>query len=77
MLVHVGLYLTSAKIDRRRKFLTGLAILLFTWPAWYAGVQMSAADATVYQVLGKVLFRAPYYLPFLSFLAYWRTSKSR
>lgn len=77
LLVHAGIFLTSDRNDRRPRFLAGLAILFNTWPAWYAGFVMATSADMVYLWLGMALFRAPYYLPFLSFLVYWRSGKPR
>ena len=77
LLVHAGIFLTSAKSDRRLRFMAGLAILFNTWPAWYAGLVIEASPEVAWQWLGKALSLAPYYLPLLSFLVYFRTGENR
>jgi len=76
LLVHAGIFLTSAKPDRRLRFMAGLAVLFATWPAWYSGVILSTSGLTTGQGgmawLVIMLVNAPYYLPLLSFLVYWR-----
>lgn len=71
VLIHIGVYLSSGRPDRRLKLMAGLAVLFNTWPAWYGGVILAETSATGFtHYLGVFLRLAPLYLPLLSFLVY-------
>ena len=75
LLIHAGIYLTSARTDRRLYFMAGLAVPFNTWPAWYGGSLLVATSRGGMQLLGIVLQNASFYLPFLSFLVYLRLQR--
>lgn len=73
LLIHAGIFQTSARQDRVSRFVLGLLMLFTTWAAWFAGYQlnqMNGNESMVTSMLGIVLLNAPYYIPFLSFLVY-------
>ena len=70
LLVHLGVYLSSGRADRRLKLMAGLAILFNTWPLWWGGILLLDADDLIYRNLGQVLRLAPFWVPLLSFIIY-------
>jgi|GEM_PF-1527290 hypothetical protein len=72
LLLHTGIFLTSGKRDRKPRFIAALLFLSCTWPVWYAGLLLEISDVSLYQLLGLFLEKAPYYLPFCTFLVYIR-----
>lgn len=72
LLIHAGIYQTSARVDCKTRLILGLAALASTWVAWYFGQHIGSLDNadTNFRLFGKVLVNAPYYVPFLSFLVY-------
>lgn len=72
LLLHAGIYQTSARVDCRSRLIFGLVALASTWVVWYLGQFIGSQDNTGANLLllARVLVNAPYYVPFLSFLVY-------
>jgi len=75
LLIHGAVFFSSQQNDRHLRLMGGLAVAFNTWPAWYGGMLLEVNENSGLQLLGSVLHQAPYYLPLLSFLVYWRSSK--
>ena len=74
LLVHAGIFLTSESSDRKLRFMAGLTIVFMTWPLWYSGNILGTQSS--FLNTGSLMAYAPYYLPILSFLVYYRPKKS-
>ena len=77
LVVHAGIFLTSQATDRRLRLMAGLTLVFCTWPAWYRGMVMTTSPGGPLAWLSVLLIWAPYYLPVLSFLVYWRGKTGR
>ena len=73
LLVHTGIFLTSEKTDRKLRWMAGLSIAFMTWPLWYSGYMLGTPSALL--DISSLMVYAPYYLPILSFLVYYRPKK--
>ena len=73
LLVHAGIFLTSEKTDRKLSLMAGLTIVFMTWPLWYSGYMLGTPSASL--DIASLMAYAPYYLPILSFLVYYRPNK--
>ena len=77
LLIHAGIYQTSVRKDRGIRLASGILVMMLAWVAWYGAtlIENSAGQLTL-ELLQQVLLRAPYYMPFLSFLVYARQGKA-
>lgn len=76
LLIHGAIFFSSQQQDRHLRLMGGLALAFNTWLAWYGGLMLEVSDNEALQLLGMILHKAPYYLPLLSFLVYWRTNRT-
>ena len=72
LLLHAGIFLTSARQDKNPRLIAALGFLLCTWPVWYAGLLLEPSNVTLYHWLGRLMVKAPYFLPLCTFLVYIR-----
>lgn len=74
LLVHLAIYLSSLKTDKLKRLCFGILLLTMGFPMLLAAYAFSPSEQSP-SCLFNILQAGPYFMPFVSFLAYWRIQK--